>query len=137
MKKNLLTYLVQMIMVISLLCACGKQAIPSSLESLQKQFSSEYYQHHTVIVDDTEWNESVSMLRELLSLNEWDKLRKPPSGEKPLMTVHLSEEYEVTVYESYASVYYGYASFGEANTVYYSIPSETAINLSQYLQETK
>lgn len=122
-------------MAISLLCACGKQPIPASLESLQKQFSSEYYQNHTVRVEDTEWIESVNTLRELLSLNEWAKISKPTSAEKPLVTIHLSEEYEITVYESYASVYYGYASFGEANTVYYSIPSETAINLSQYLEE--
>ncbi len=133
-KKKLL-YLVITITVLSLLCACGKRPAPASLESLQKQFDSVLFQNHTITVDDTEWLESANKLGELLSLNGWTKMRNPPLGEKTLLTIHLSEEYEIIVYESYASVYYGYASFGEANTVYYSIPSETAISLSQYLQE--
>ncbi len=136
MKKKLF-YLVVMITVLALLYACGKQPAPSSLESLQKQFDSELFQNHTIIVDDTEWIESANKLGELLSLNGWAKMRNPPSGEKTLLTIHLSEEYEITIYESYASVYYGYASFGEVKYVYYSIPSETIVTLSQYLNEAK
>jgi hypothetical protein len=50
-------------------------------------------------------------------------------------TLILSEEYEITVYESYASVYCGYASYGEVKNIYYSVPTEIIVKLTQYLQE--
>lgn len=84
------------------------------------------------MIGDDEYTESVDVLSELLLLDEWYEIEKP-LDETLLMTIQLSELYEINLYENCVWVYYGYASIGETKTAYYSIPKAATENIRSYI----
>lgn len=137
MRKHKMDLLAVAFVAICLLCACSRTPIPCELESIQKEFDPQYFQNHTIIIDGFEQVENVIILGELLSLSEWEEAKKPTLDEEELIKIHLSEEYEIIIYESYASVYYGYNSLGETDNVCYSVPDSTIDKIRQYVDACK
>lgn len=131
MKKSVVLLVV--LAVIFGLCACGKTSESLTLSAISKQFDSTIYEKYTVAVGENEYTETVDVLSELLLLDEWEEIDRP-GEEMLLLKIHLSELYEIYLYESYAWVYYGYASMGEAENAYYSIPAEVSENIQTYIE---
>lgn len=131
MKKSVAVLVV--LAVILGLCACGKTSESLTLSAISRQFDNTIYEKYTVAVGENEYIETVDVLSEMLIIDEWKEIDKP-DDEMLLLKIHLSELYEIYLYESYARVYYGYASMGEAENAYYSIPAEVSENIQTYIE---
>lgn len=119
-------------LLLSGLCACGQLSPALTIDSLSRQLDSGSFEGHTVVIGDVEYFEDAAELAALFMLSEWEECEKP-ADEPLLLTVHLAELYEIYVYESYARVYYGYASVGKSENVCYSIPEAAAENIRAYI----
>lgn len=131
MKKSVAALVV--LAIILGLCACGKTSESLTLSAISRQFDNTIYEKYTVAVGENEYIETVDVLSEMLIIDEWKEIDKP-DDEMLLLKIHLSELYEIYLYESYARVYYGYASMGEVENAYYSIPAEVSENIQTYIE---
>ena len=104
-----------------------------SISTLENHFDPDAYQVHTIMTSDWEWTEDVQTLKDMLFLEEWVAIDEPLQ-EPMLMKMILSEEYEISLYESYACVYYGYAFAWEDNTAYYEVPIYVSERIVTYLE---
>lgn len=131
MKKSVVILLILVAMLG--LCACGRISENLTLSALSRQFDNTIYEKYTVVIGEDEHIETVETLSEMLMIDEWKEINKP-DDEMLLMKIHLSELYEIYLYENYARVYYGYASMGEVENAYYSIPADVSENIQAYIE---
>lgn len=102
-----------------------------TIDYLKELFSSAKHPY-SISYGDTNKKENASVLAEMLLFEEWQKI-KGPFPEEKIITIVMSEEYEITVYKNYACVYDGYSGIGETSYVYYSIPDKVKSNLDHYI----
>ena len=126
MRKGVIENICSIIFIAFLLSSCSSTPKACTIQSLEAQFNPEYFQKHTVVIDGNEKTEQVTVLKDMLLLDEWEEIKSPPINEKATATIHLAEEYEIKIYESYAEVYYGYAKIGERDKASYLLPTGVA-----------
>ena len=129
--KRILAILVVLTIVFSL-CSCEKKSESITLPAKLRQFDNSIYEKHTVFISNVERTESVDVLSNMLLVEKWQEI-DAPKDENLVLTIHLSELYEIYIYESYALAYYGYASITEEENAYYGIPEDATSNIQSYV----
>lgn len=105
------------------------------LPFLMQNFNSSIYENQKVVVGDYASYQSSNELANLIQIEEWEKTNKPISVTTLIMTIELSELYEIRLYEDgYACVYYGYANPWERDTAWYRLPDGTADAVETYIE---
>lgn len=123
------------LLLIGISCSsCSRPSEALLVPMLEINFNSTFFEIHYIILESEEYWESVDVLREMLSISEWSQI-KQGLDENLLMTIVLSEEYEIALYESYACAYDGYAPIGKSSLAYYSLPTNVITELNTYITE--
>ena len=132
-KRNLMIPIVIAVVVIIVFCGSLFNRCPElcTIDYLKKWFDLKE-SPCTVSFDGGDRKESASLIAEMLSFDEWQKTKDPVSGEKEIIKIVMSEEYEITIFESYARVHYGYSRITEAEDAYYSVPHEVIEKIAGY-----
>ena len=115
------------------LCACSEKCESLTISALTEQLDNTNFDKQQVIVGDNKYYEDTQVLSELLNLNQWQECSKQEQTTL-ILKIHLSELYEINIYENYAHVYYGYATIGEDEDAYYILPENTNQNIQTYLE---
>ena len=69
-----------------------------------------------------------------LHLDAWAETAAPREEQTCKLIVHLGDEYDVYIYDSYAYVYDGYADPGKNTGAYYTIPQEAIAGIDSFIQ---
>ena len=109
-----------------LLISCAKSENPQlETQSLSDVLGSSV--SHTVKTGTNEtFTLSTSSLTELLLIDKWKQIKKPSDMGELIITVIISDGYEIRVYENCVSVYDGGAGFTVSRSAYYKAPDSVA-----------
>jgi len=130
--KKLLALSITLAVILGL-CACEKKSESITLPAILRQFDTSIYENYTIFAGNIERTETVGLLSDILQIKEWEEIDAPRDDETLILKIHLSELYEISLYNSYAWVYYGYASAVDKESAYYSIPKAATENIHSYI----
>ncbi len=129
--KKLIVLCLALAIVFSM-AGCQSKNDRLSVEGVKENFNSENHTAFLVTIGSESNYDSIDALSQMLCFNEWSKTDKT-ANETLRLTVEISEEYEIRIYDSYIHIYDGYALIGQSDSEYYAISETMDEQISAYI----
>ena len=136
MKRQFYCLLACVVAMTLLLCGCSKPLNSScTVDGLQQNVQGERSYIRTKTGDTYMKMYGSDEFADLWRLDEWVLSEDEPSADEPMISLCFAELYIAELYEGgQAAVYYGYALRGEQPYAYYTVPTEVAAAVAEYVQ---
>ncbi len=131
--KKLITICLAFILAFSL-AGCQKSNDRLTVDGLKENFNPEVHTSFLITTENESNYDNITTLSQMLCFDEWSKADKK-QGETLRLTIEVSEEYEIRIYDTYIHVYDGYALIGQSDSDYYAISDKMYERINDYLNK--
>ncbi len=129
--KRIIALCISLIIIFSL-AGCQKSNDRLTVDGLKENFNPDIHTSFLVTIENESNYDNVTTLSQMLCFDEWSKTDKK-QDETLRLTIEVSEEYEIRIYDTYIHVYDGYALIGQSDSAYYAISDKMDEKINDYL----